>query len=51
LICPGIKFKAIKCQTLRSNGNLGEVWSHIGIETISVHAKVQGRISKPVETP
>jgi len=50
MIRPGIKFKAIKCQSLSANWDLGEVRPHIGIEAISVHPEVPGRISKPVET-
>ena len=50
MIRPGIEFKAVKCQSLSADWDLGEVRPHIGIEAISVHSQVRWGVPKSVVT-
>ncbi|MDZ7840379.1 MAG: hypothetical protein U5R46_06090 [Gammaproteobacteria bacterium] len=49
LIHPGVEVKSVEGHALRTYGNLREPRPHVGVETISVHPEVIGRIAKPDE--
>jgi len=47
LLYPGIQVKPVEGDTLLTDGDLGEVRAYFGIEAITIHAKVKGRVSQP----
>jgi hypothetical protein len=50
LIHPGVEVKSVEGHALRTYGNLRQPRPHVGVETISVHTEVIGRIAKPDES-
>jgi hypothetical protein len=49
LIRPGVQVNAVESDTLRANGNDREMWTHVAIETILVHAQIRRRIAQSDE--
>jgi len=46
---PGVQIKPVEGDGLASDGDLGEGWVDLEVETIDVHAEVPWRIAKPDE--
>ena len=44
MIYPGIQFKAVKGNTLLSDAYFSQIWSHLGIKAVPVHAQIGRRI-------
>jgi hypothetical protein len=40
LLRPGVHFKPIKCNALLTDGNLGEAYPNLSVESVLVHAQV-----------
>jgi hypothetical protein len=43
---PSVQFKPIKGNTLRADWNFRELWTHLGVEPVPVHAEVMGGVAK-----
>jgi len=47
VVCPGIKFKAVESHALVTDRDLGQVRSHLTVESIAIHAEIARRVPKP----
>jgi len=50
LIHPGVEVKSVEGHALCTYRDLRQPRPHVGVETISVHTEVIGRIAKPDES-
>jgi hypothetical protein len=46
---PRVQFKPIECDPLNADRYLGEARPHLGVEAVSVHAEITGRVTEPEE--
>ena len=46
VVDPSVEFKAIEANALVADGDFGEVWTHLGVEPVAVHAEVGWRVAK-----
>jgi hypothetical protein len=49
LVCPGVKFKSVEGDSLLADRNFGEAGPDFGVEAVTIHAEIKGRIPKPDE--
>ena len=49
VIRPGVQINAIERDALSADGNHGDVWTHIVVETVLVHAEVSRRVAQSDE--
>jgi len=61
VIHPGVEIKPVEGDALLADRVLGQIWTHLGVEAVTVHAEVIGRFpqanearqqpGKPVRVP
>ena len=44
---PDVRFKAVVALSLLANRNLGDVWAHLGVESVPIHAEIPGSVLEP----
>ena len=44
---PGVQFKPIEGNALIANRDFSQMWTHVAVEAVAIHAQVDGRIPKP----
>jgi len=44
LLHPGVQFKSVESDALFANRNLGDIWSHLYVEPVAIHSKIEGGI-------
>jgi hypothetical protein len=45
IVEPGVEFKAIEADTLRTDGDFGQKRPHLGVEPVAIHPEIGRRVA------